>query len=197
MVKGLIVVALAWAIPGPVLAQETRSVAGMALVGYYLGKDCCGPYVGSAAIGVHIGLERDLSSAISLRATGTLTRGFFMADDISICYGNPDVGCIPNPIYPRTLVSAEMHSLIRLYPRAPLRALVGFGLSRASDAREAERGARPTGQLAIVTVLARTGLELSLGRSPRAPRVQWTRTHFWKDLYQLSKAEAIALLLIP
>ncbi len=167
-------------------------ILGVTAAGYY-----AQPYGGLMGAGGLVGMEQQGSDHLSLRAVATLLRGVRTSDDISICYGNPDVGCLPDPVFPLWLSTVEVHGIIALFSRVPVHLIGGAGFSVASEPRTYQRSA-PRLPLGTETQLVwRAGLDVRLGSAPRSPRLQFTRSGFGSNAFSLSRIHALTVLIRP
>jgi hypothetical protein len=92
------------------------------------------------------------------------------------------------------LLGAEIHSLIPPWHGAPIRLLAGAGIAAALGIRENASGAPLIATATAIRITFRAGLELALGRSSRAPRVQFTRSAYSKRIISMDRLDALALL---
>lgn len=173
-------------------APDHPLVFGVTAAGYY-----GNPYENTLGLGGLAALERRLSGAISLRGSASVLRTVNTADDVTICRPAPDDGCLPRPLFPLWLATLEANGVVTPVPGIPVALVAGVGVSIASDARGAWRGAPPTGSGSQSQPVVRHGLELRLGSGPRAPRVQLTRLHFRPDPFSLEQVIGVTVLLRP
>lgn len=153
------------------------------------------PYLheNNLAIGALVGLEQKLSDGISVRALASVQRAF-SSDNIGICIPDGMDGCLV-VLLPYWLSTVEAHALVKPFP-VPIRLVAGVGYAIGSDARGTRTGAPRTSLPAEAGFVIRRGLEISLGRSPRAPRLQYTHSDFRPDPFSLKRVEALTLLLV-
>ena len=176
-------------------AQESSTLERITVFGA-TASGFIGPYPGDniGALGGIVGLEQKLSEGISIRALATVQRGFSSADDVAICRPDGLDGCV-TILVPYWLSTVEANALVKPFP-VPIRVVVGVGYAIGSDARETHRGAPKTPSPAEMGFIIRRGVEVSLGRSPRAPRLQYTHSDFRPDPFSLKRVEALTLLLL-
>ena len=146
-------------------------------------------------LGLAIGIEKRLSDAITVRAVATAMRGAVGArDDQAICIPAPNDGCLPGALMPRWLSTIELTVSAMIVPVLPLRVVAGFGITVAADAREVFAGA-PKAKSATETPSSFSGgIEVPLGSSPRAPRLQLTRVWFNPRPFSMRRLDALTIL---
>jgi hypothetical protein len=145
------------------------------------------------ALGGLVGLELKLSDGISIRALASVQRGL-SADNIEICRPDGLDGCLAI-LLPYWLSTVEANALVKPFP-VPIRLVAGVGYAIGSDARETRTGAHGTSLPAEAGFVIRRGLEVSLGRSRRAPRLQYTHSDFRPDPFSLKRVESLTLLIV-
>jgi hypothetical protein len=162
------------------------------------GSGFIGPYDHETILGLGglVGLEQKLSDGISFRALASLQRGISTSDNLNICRPDGLDGCLPAPLLPLWLSSFEANAVVTPLPKFPVRFVAGLGYAIAIDARETFRGARKTSLPAEGVFVIRRGLEITLGTSPRAPRLQFTKAVFGSDLFSLKRVDALTLLMV-
>ena len=147
----------------------------------------------NGAIGALVGLEQRLADGISIRALASVQRAF-RSNSIGICIPDGESGCL-EVLLPYWLSTVEANALVKPYP-VPIRVVVGVGYAIGSDPRGTRSGA-PNNSLPLEAgFVIRRGLEISLGRSPRAPRLQYTHSDVRPDPFSLKRVEALTLLLV-
>lgn len=153
------------------------------------------PYAGEniVALGGLVGLEQKLSDGISIRALAAIQRGF-SSDNVGICIPDGSDGCLA-VLLPHWLSTVEVNALVKPYP-VPIRLVVGVGYAIGSDGRVTRTGAPRTSLPAEAGFVIRRGLEVSLGRSRRAPRLQYTHSDVRPDPFSLKRVESLTLLLL-
>lgn len=154
------------------------------------------PEGGPLALGGSIGVAKNFSERTSVRAILGVTRSIILSDGVSVCYRQPNGSCLPDAVFHRWLSTAALEAAVRPVRRAPLGITVGTGLARSDGAGEGRRNA-PVISESRTRGLWRAGLELSLGRSPRSPRIQLSRTGFSSSLYSTTFVDALVLSLSP
>ena len=174
-------------------AQQTEVLVGMETAAYRTTN----PYGGMVSLGAQVGLERRLTDQLSARATASALRGLRIADDISICYIAPDESCIPDPVFPLWLSSVEVLGAYLPVRRVPVRIIAGGGASVAGDARKKTRSSRALPLSTQTQAGWRAGLDVTLGSSRHAPRIQVTRMGFSADPFSLSAVDAVSIVFRP
>ena len=170
-------------------ARERATIFGATVSGFitpYLRED-------NGAIGALVGLEQRLSDAISIRALSSVHRAV-RSNSIGICIPDGKNGCL-EVLLPYWLSTVEANALLKPYP-VPIRLVAGIGYAIGSDARGTRSGAPSSSSPAEGGLVIRRGLEVSLGRSPRAPRLQYTPSDIRPDPFSLKRVEALTLLLV-
>jgi len=175
-------------------AQESRTGERTTIVGA-AASGFISPYPGEniGALGGLVGLEQKLSGGISIRALASIQRGF-SSDNVGICMPDGIDGCLA-VLLPHWLSTFEANALLKPYP-VPIRLVVGVGYAIGSDARGTRSGAPRTSFPAEAALVIRRGLEVSLGRSPRAPRLQYTHSDLRPDPFSLKRVESLTLLVV-
>ena len=145
------------------------------------------------AIGGLVGVEQRLSDGISIRALASVQRAFG-SDDFGICIPDGMDGCLV-VLLPYWLSTVEANALLKPFP-VPIRLVAGVGYAIGSDPRGTRTDAPRTSLPAEAGFVIRRGLEVSLGRSLRAPRLQYTHSDFRPDPFSLKRVESLTLLLL-
>ena len=176
-------------------AQESSARERMTIFGA-IASGFITPYLreNNGAIGALVGLEQRLSDGISIRALASVQRAF-RSRSVGICI--PDgmsSGCL-EVLLPYWLSTFEANALVKPYP-VPIRVVLGVGYAIGSDPRGTRSGAPNNSLPAEGGLVIRRGLEVSLGRSPRAPRLQYTHSDVRPDPFSLKRVEALTLLLL-
>jgi hypothetical protein len=193
MVGRIVALALVFAICSESRAQGPES--GSTVWGV-IGSGFIGPYPGEniAALGAFAGVEKKLSDGISMRAFAAVQRGF-ASNNVGVCVPDGLDGC-RTILLPYWLSSMEVNAAVTPIPRFPFRFVGGMGYAIGSDARRARSGARQTSLPAEMGFVIRRGIEIPLGRSPRAPRLQYTHTDVRPEPFSLNRVEAFTLLFV-
>ncbi len=175
-------------------AQESGTRERVTIIGA-TASGFISPYLheNNAAIGALVGLEQKLSDGISVRALASVQRAF-SSDNIGICIPDGMDGCL-EVLLPYWLSTVEANALVKPFP-VPIRLVAGMGYAIGSDARGTRTGAPRNPSPAEAGFVIRRGLEISLGRSARAPRLQYTHSDFRPDLFSLKRVEALTLLIV-
>ena len=146
-------------------------------------------------LGLTAGIERELSSALTVRTLATIIRaGIGAADDNSICTPAPYDGCLPRALMPRWLSTIELTASAKVLPFLPLRLHAGIGAGVASDAREPWSGAPSTNASIEWPRVIRGGLELPLGPGSSAPRLVLSRVWLSPLPHALRRLDGLSLL---
>ena len=174
-------------------AQESHAAGRTVIIGA-TASGFITPYLreDNGAIGALGGLEQRLSDGISIRALASVQRAF-RSNHVGICIPDGMNGCL-EVLLPYLLSTIEANALFKPYP-VPIRLVAGIGYAIGTDARGTRSGA-PSNSPAEAGLVIRRGLEVSLGRSPRAPRLQYTHSDFRPDPFSLKRVEALTLLLV-
>ena len=187
------VIGLTTCIAGHTQAQPIAVLVGVEAAAYQTKN----PHGGMAALGAMVGLERPVSDQLSVRVTATALRGLRLGDDISVCLLAPDGSCIPDPVFPLWLSRIEVLGACAPVRFMPLRILLGGGISIAGDAREPERSSPRLAVNTKTQATWRAGVDLRLGSSSHAPRIQFTRMGFSKNPFSLSFVDALSIVFRP
>jgi hypothetical protein len=175
-------------------AQDVRAVGRVSIVGL-TASGFIGPYPDQniGGIGGLLGLEQKLSDGISVRALASVQRGF-SGDDVTICRPDGLDGCLAIRL-PYWLSSVEANAVVTPFPRFPLRFVAGLGYAIASDARGKGSGDSESSLPRETGLVIRRGLEIPLGSSARAPRLQYSRSDIRPQPFSLSRVEAVTILI--
>ncbi len=148
------------------------------------------PEGGIGTVGIVLGVERQPATTFSLRALASLTRGIFLVDGIDLCHpvGN---GCLPDGVFPTWMSGLALEGSVAPRVGWPMRLVGGLGAMVASDPRVNQRRKAPVDENAAVRATWRTGLEIPLGSSSKAPFVQLTRTGFTERAFSASSVDAL------
>ena len=159
----------------------------------YLDYQSPHPRGSPGAIGVNVGVERAVYQRVALRVTATAARTRFHEGFTSICYLQSDGTCWPDAIYPSSLATLEVHALARPVRAVPLRIVGGVGIAHTRHPKSQrphtsvpDLGSRTAG-------MWRAGLELKLGSSHYAPRVEFSQLGFSSEPYSISVVNALAI----
>jgi len=155
------------------------------------------PQGGPPGLGGSLGVARRVSSYASVRAILGVTGVIRLDDDIGGCVLQPNGSCLPDPVFPKWLTSAELQAALAPVPRFPLSLVVGVGVVRSDGAAKRDREPLPVVADSKTRGLWKAGLELSLGRSHNAPRVQLLRTGFSSSIHSATFVDALVLSLWP
>lgn len=150
------------------------------------------PEGGIATAGIVLGIERSLTTAFSLRALASPTRGVFSADDIALCHPEGG-GCLPDAVFPTWMSGLAVEGSLAPRGGLPIRLVGGLGATLASAPRENQRTRGIVDESAVVRATWRAGLELPLGSSSKAPFVQLTRTGFGVRAFSVSSVDAVTV----
>lgn len=189
VIAGLVTMtAPAIAQPSPVATTWLVGVGGAAFRTLH-------PHGGTAGLGGTLAIDRVLNPFLSLRAQLRGMRMFATADDISLCTPLPVGGCWPDAVFPDQIWDVQAGALVRLWHAPRLWVVLGVAATDFVGAREPERNARLHDRRSRWRTGWRTGVELALGSSRRAPRVQYARSMYSRPTLDLTGLHNIALLL--
>lgn len=130
---------------------------------------------GMGAYGFSFGLERGWTERLAVRTVLGWAESFGQGDDVSICRPTGAGTCYPNALFPLRTWTLEMDGVYTPDQSVPVKLVAGGGLALPIGVR---RNIRVTEQLEhdrTLKGLARIGASLGLGKSVRAPRLQYTR----------------------
>lgn len=174
-------------------AQDTRRDTKV-LVGLggavYATNDRGGSTMG---LGASLGIERLISQRLTIRAVASGLRTVTTRDDA--------FGCPPAPaecsiaVFPEQLLSGELLGLVSPGGISFLKIVAGAGLTIPRGGRENWRGAPRVDSMAGTRATFRGGIELSLGRSPAAPRLLLTRSGYSKAIFSMDWLDGLSLVI--
>lgn len=152
-----------------------------------------GGYMGS---GVAVAAETRVGQTTSVRAVVSGMSGFSFADDISVCYNpTPDGHCLPDAHFAHRLWGIEALAVVRPRASFPIALVVGPGAIWGVGARKGVSDSP-----SIDTTLGgpratlRAGVELTLGTSPHAPLLHWSRTMVSSHLLSMTHISTLGLV---
>lgn len=155
------------------------------------------PEGGPIGLGGSLGVARRVSEHASLRAILGVTGSVTTMDDVSVCHDpQPDGSCLADAVFPRWLTNAEVQTALLPMRQYPLGIVIGAGLARSDGAGTNRKNASIISE-SKTRGLWRAGVELSLGRSPRSPRIQLSRAGFSSSVYSTKFVDALVLTLSP
>lgn len=169
--------------------RQLRILVGP-LSGVYATSHRDGPAMG---FGVAVGLERSISQRISVRGLAIGIKTDFTNIGVRVCQPSP-LGCRPPAVFPKGLVSGEFQSVASPLNGVPARVLGGVGVVIPIGGRANEVTGTYSDSSTGVRLTFRTGLEVSFGKSRRAPRAQLTRTGFSKAIFSMNWLDALGIL---
>lgn len=155
------------------------------------------PEGGTGGVGGLMGLERHLSDRASVRAVATTFHSVATTDGIALCHPRLDGTCLPDSVFPTWFSTLEVQGVMTPIRGLPIRIVGGGGLSHARDPKETRKSAPVLSLGSRTQALWRAGLDLSLGASRRAPRIEVTRTGFGSAPYSMSFVDAVSLVVRP
>lgn len=173
-------------------AQSARSVEFVGGIGLQIFRTSH-PQGGAAGPVALFGARRAVSDHMSASLIATAAHNYLNGDDISICYGDPEIGCLPDPIYPTRFYTLELQVAFAPMRRWPVRLVSGGGLSHAAKGRVTRRHPPDPDLGSRTQALWRGGLDVSLGSSRRAPRLQVTRAGFWSAPFSTSLIDGLSI----
>jgi hypothetical protein len=150
------------------------------------------PEGGIGTAGFVLGLERNLTAVVSVRALASWTRGVFSADDIALCHPVGG-GCLADAVFPTWMSGLAVEGSVAPRVGWPIRLAGGLGATLASDPRENQRTSGSVDESADVRATWRAGLEILLGSSSKAPVIQLTRAGFSPRAYSVSGVDAVTV----
>jgi hypothetical protein len=116
------------------------------------------------------------------------------ADDLSICYLLPSGGCWPDAVFPDQMWDVQAGALVRLWHAPRVWVVLGAGATGSLGKREAVRNAELQDRRSRWRAQWRGGVELALGSSRRAPRVQYLHATHNRPILDLSGLRTLAVL---
>lgn len=146
---------------------------------------------GTYGLGVGLGVERELRAGLAIRLSTNVLRSRRTPNNVIACPALPPCSVAAFPAWQITI---DAQGLVPIYPRSPVRLVVGLGATVPVGGREDWRGSPPADSTASVRPTLRLGGEARLGRSVLAPRVQLTRSLFTRSIYSVSWVDALGLL---
>lgn len=152
--------------------RETRWLYAAELGGLHTNH----PYEsGMGSYGLSMGVERGWSDRLAARAVVAWAEAFGQGDDVSICHPLPNDGCYPPAYFPLRVWTLELQGVYAPDRAVPLKLLAGGGLAAPVGVRRNTRVTEHLEHDRTLKGIARAGASLGLGRSVRAPRLQYTR----------------------
>jgi hypothetical protein len=175
---------------GPVRAGAQDSTSGARVVmGLGLGIYRTNAIGGAAAgFGAAVGFERAVAPTLQLRGAVAVFKTYVDRDGAFAC--PPDPPCRIG-VFHDELVSGELQSAVQLHRGVPLHVIGGLGITVPFGGHENWRRGPPADSAAGVRASFRAGLEVALGRSRSAPRLQLTRSGFSRSIYSLNWLDAL------
>ena len=170
---------------------EHRMVVGVDVAAFQTSH----PEGGPLGVGGFAAIEMAASRHVVIRIAASAMTGVSTTDEVSICHRLPDGTCLPDAVFPRSVGRLETIGLYAPMQRSPLRLLGGQGVARPFGARENRRRAASIDSTVRTQVSWRAGVEVSLGHSRRAPRLQLSRTGFSSALLSLKRLDAASLVI--
>lgn len=170
-------------------SRTVAAVAGVALSA--LGTSH--PEGGTGSTGIVLGLDKRFGTAVGTRAVVGAQRAFFTKDDIALCH-RVNGGCLADAVFPTWFYTFGMDAYAAPSPRVPLKLLAGIGGVFARSPRLNQRTVQPVDEASVVRPLWRTGLEVPLGRSTRAPALQVSHGGLGRAAYSMSSLTGATLL---
>ncbi len=151
---------------------------------------------GPIGLGGFVALEREWSTRLATRATLGLTESVSTGDDLSVCRPYLPDQCYPDGNYPLRVGSLEVHGLIAPDRSLPFRLLAGGGLAYLVGVHRNVRVTEHLGHDRTLKGVARAGVDARLGRSPQAPRLQYTRAWLTGSYESLDRLDALGLVIV-
>lgn len=153
------------------------------------------PEGGPAAFGGALGLERVVSSQQSLRLSVGVLRTVVLADDIALCHLLPDGHCLPDSVFPQSLWMLDASYVRQPVRQVPVLLFGGAGAVFPHGPPVGHGAIDNPGAQAAAALTWHAGLEVRLGSSVRAPRLQATRIGAAHDLMSLNGLVTVGLQL--
>ena len=184
------------ALASPAVAQpssQSASTISWLAGGEVAVYETSNPHGGTGGLGGTIAIDWGLSRFVTVRAQVRGMRMVETADDTSICLLRPEGGCWPDPVFPDQIWVVQAGALVRLWHAPRLWAVLTAGSTTFLGARESPRKALHD-QRSRSRMAWHGGVELALGSSHRAPRLQFTRSMYDRPTLDLTGLHTLALL---
>lgn len=186
------------AVSAPATAQDDSARATRWLLTAELGAlHSTHPYQsGPGSYGVSLGVEREWTRRFAVRAMLGWTESFASGDDVSICHPTSAGTCFPDAQFPLRAWTLDVHGVHAPFKIVPLKLVAGGGLALPVGVR---RNVRVTDHLEhdrAVKGVARVGASLGLGKSGRAPRLQYTRGWLSGAFASFDRMDQFALVVV-
>ncbi|MBK7833899.1 MAG: hypothetical protein IPJ56_16430 [Gemmatimonadetes bacterium] len=148
----------------------------------------------SVAGGVFVAAERRLSRRAAARASLGIAETGLTAEVVADCPA--DVPCLGGRTFPLRVGTLELHGLYAPFDPLPLRLIGGGGLAFLVGQRRIARVTEHMEYDRALKGMARVGAHLALGRSARAPRLQYSRAWLSGAFEAFDRSDALALVLV-
>ncbi|MBK9980653.1 MAG: hypothetical protein IPP20_22560 [Gemmatimonadetes bacterium] len=106
------------------------------------------------------------------------------------------VPCLAGRTFPLRVGTLELHGLYAPFDPLPLRLIGGGGLAFLVGVRRNVRVTEHLGHDRALKGMARAGAHLALGRSPQAPRLQYTRAWLTGSYESLDRLDALGFVIV-
>lgn len=146
--------------------------------------------------GLSMGVEREWSDRVSARAVIAWAEAFGQGDDVSICRPLPNDGCYPPAYFPLRVWSLEMQGVFTPDRHVPLKLVAGGGLASPVGVRRNLRVTEHLEHDRTLKGIARAGASLGMGRSVRAPRLQYTRGWLSGPYESFDRIDQVGFILV-
>jgi hypothetical protein len=150
---------------------------------------------GPGSYGISLGVEREWTEWFAGRTVLAWAESFGTGDDVSICHPTSAGTCYSDAYFPLRVWSLDVSGVYTPSRGVPLKLVAGGGLAvpvgiqrkiGVSDHLEHDRALKG---------IARIGASLGLGRSVRAPRLQYTRGWLSGAYASADRMDQLALVL--
>lgn len=149
-----------------------------------------------ASYGLSMGVERSLTAHLAARGVVSWAESFSQGDDIGICPPSIDGSCLPRAFFPLRTWTLELQGVITPDRELPLKLLAGGGLAYPVGMRRNLRVTEHLEHDRTLKGIARAGASLGLGRSVRAPRVQYTRGWLSGPFESFDRIDQVGFILV-
>lgn len=158
-----------------------------------IGYGSSGPDGGPGGIGLALGVQRAIAPQVGVRVASQFVWTLF-GSPAPVCHPVPSGACRGPSVVPKYILQSSIVAVVRPIRAFPLDVVGGAAIVTPLGPREYRA------PFAVVDSTSRSrgsligGLELSLGRSYRAPRVFASRTHLLKDSWSLSSLTMVGFV---
>lgn len=167
------------------MASETRVLVGPGL-GVYQANSRGGAGKG---FGATVLLERAITRRVALRGSFAAFKTFVVRDGGVAC--PPDPPCGDLGFFPDEVVTGSVQTAVKAHTSVPLSAIGALGVTIPTEGHENVRGGPLADSRAGPRATYQFGIELVLGRSRRAPRLQLIRSGYSRSIYSMNWLDAL------